>query len=87
MLFVMQHCTRAVCTAPIKTIINQKYWDFRGKSNVRLLTGDASIRLEATCLIMTTEILHSMIYRGANIIRDIEWVGHFSYAYCIELHL
>ncbi|CAL5060163.1 unnamed protein product [Urochloa decumbens] len=69
-----KHCTRAVYTAPIKTISNQKYRDFSGKFDVGLLTGDVSIRPEANCLIMTTEILRSMLYRGADIIRDIEWV-------------
>ncbi|XP_010685630.2 DExH-box ATP-dependent RNA helicase DExH11 isoform X1 [Beta vulgaris subsp. vulgaris] len=69
-----KHCTRAVYTAPIKTISNQKYRDFCGKFDVGLLTGDISLRPEASCLIMTTEILRSMLYRGADIIRDIEWV-------------
>ncbi|XP_072985738.1 DExH-box ATP-dependent RNA helicase DExH11 isoform X1 [Typha latifolia] len=69
-----KHCTRAVYTAPIKTISNQKYRDFCGKFDVGLLTGDISIKPEASCLIMTTEILRSMLYRGADIIRDIEWV-------------
>ncbi|KZV40547.1 hypothetical protein F511_29373 [Dorcoceras hygrometricum] len=69
-----KHCTRAVYTAPIKTISNQKYRDFCGKFDVGLLTGDVSLRQDATCLIMTTEILRSMLYRGADIIRDIEWV-------------
>ncbi|KAJ8553074.1 hypothetical protein K7X08_020467 [Anisodus acutangulus] len=69
-----KHCTRAVYTAPIKTISNQKYRDFCGKYDVGLLTGDISLRPEASCLIMTTEILRSMLYRGADMIRDIEWV-------------
>ncbi|CAN1232070.1 DExH-box ATP-dependent RNA helicase DExH11 [Linum grandiflorum] len=69
-----KHCTRAVYTAPIKTISNQKYRDFCEKFDVGLLTGDISLRPEASCLIMTTEILRSMLYRGADIIRDIEWV-------------
>lgn len=69
-----KHCTRAVYTAPIKTISNQKYRDFCSKFDVGLLTGDVSLRPEALCLIMTTEILRSMLYRGADIIRDIEWV-------------
>lgn len=73
----LQHCTRAVYTAPIKTISNQKYRDFCGKFDVGLLTGDVSLRPEASCLIMTTEILRSMLYRGADIIRDIEWVKGF----------
>ena len=79
-LCVLQHCTRAVYTAPIKTISNQKYRDFCGKFDVGLLTGDVSLRPEASCLIMTTEILRSMLYKGADIIRDIEWVkGLFLY--------
>ncbi|KAB2010169.1 hypothetical protein ERO13_D10G195301v2 [Gossypium hirsutum] len=68
------HCTRAVYTAPVKTISNQKYRDFCGKFDVGLLIGDVSLRPEASCLIMTTELLRSMLYRGADIIRDIEWV-------------
>lgn len=75
---MIQHCTRAIYTAPIKTISNQKYRDFCGKFDVGLLTGDVSIRPEASCLIMTTEILRSMLYRGADIIRDIEWVQEFN---------
>ncbi|GLJ42713.1 hypothetical protein SUGI_0885500 [Cryptomeria japonica] len=69
-----KHCTRAVYTSPIKTISNQKYRDFSEKFDVGLLTGDVSLRPEASCLIMTTEILRSMLYKGADIIRDIEWV-------------
>lgn len=41
---------------------------------VGLLTGDISIKPESPFLIMTTEILRSMLYKGADIIRDIEWV-------------
>ena len=29
---------------------------------------------EAPCLIMTTEILRSMLYRGSDIVRDVEFV-------------
>ncbi|URE37994.1 DSHCT (NUC185) domain [Musa troglodytarum] len=75
-----KHCTRAVYTAPIKTISNQKYRDFCGKFDVGLLTGDVSLKPEASCLIMTTEILRSMLYRGADIIRDIEWVVIFCFS-------
>ena len=68
------HCTRAVYTSPIKTISNQKFRDFSGQFDVGLLTGDVSIRPDSSCLIMTTEILRSMLYKGADSIRDIEWV-------------
>ncbi|KAJ3078111.1 hypothetical protein HK102_004726, partial [Quaeritorhiza haematococci] len=39
-----------------------------------ILTGDVQIRPEAPCLVMTTEILRSMLYRGADLIRDVEFV-------------
>ncbi|KAK3257416.1 hypothetical protein CYMTET_33495, partial [Cymbomonas tetramitiformis] len=65
---------RAIYTSPIKTISNQKFRDFSEDFDVGLLTGDVSIRPESPCLIMTTEILRSMLYKGADILRDIEWV-------------
>ena len=43
-------------------------------TQVGLLTGDVSIKPDSPCLIMTTEILRSMLYKGAELIRDIEWV-------------
>ncbi|KAG5536201.1 hypothetical protein RHGRI_023852 [Rhododendron griersonianum] len=67
-----QHCTRAVYTAPIKTIIsNQKCRDFCGKFDVGLLTGDVSLRLEASCLIMTTEILR-FLFDEVDYVNDVE---------------
>ena len=72
----MKHCTRAIYTSPIKALSNQKYRDFRNKfgEDVGLITGDMQIGADGSCLIMTTEILRSMLYRGADLIRDIEWV-------------
>lgn len=71
-----KHCTRAIYTSPIKALSNQKYRDFRNKfgEDVGLITGDMQIGADSSCLIMTTEILRSMLYRGADLIRDIEWV-------------
>eukprot|EP00123_Amoebidium_parasiticum_P012625 comp21482_c0_seq1/m.29748 comp21482_c0_seq1/g.29748 ORF comp21482_c0_seq1/g.29748 comp21482_c0_seq1/m.29748 type:complete len:1272 (-) comp21482_c0_seq1:29-3844(-) len=70
-----KHMTRAVYTSPIKALSNQKFRDFKDTfEDVGLLTGDVQINPEASCLIMTTEILRSMLYRGADIVRDIEWV-------------
>lgn len=71
-----RHMTRAIYTSPIKALSNQKYRDFKSRfgDDVGLITGDVSINPEASCLIMTTEILRSMLYRGADLIRDIEWV-------------
>jgi len=70
-----KHMTRAIYTSPIKALSNQKFRDFQATfEDVGLLTGDVQIRPEASCLIMTTEILRSMLYRGADLIRDVEWV-------------
>ena len=39
-----------------------------------LMTGDVAIEKNATCLVMTTEILRNMIYRGSEIVREVKWV-------------
>ncbi|KAL8812283.1 MAG: hypothetical protein Q9223_001153 [Gallowayella weberi] len=70
-----KHMTKAVYTSPIKALSNQKFRDFRQEFNdVGILTGDVQINPEASCLIMTTEILRSMLYRGADLLRDVEYV-------------
>ncbi|KAI2632903.1 DSHCT domain-containing protein [Xylaria nigripes] len=70
-----KHMTKAIYTSPIKALSNQKFRDFRETFNeVGILTGDVQINPEASCLIMTTEILRSMLYRGADLIRDVEFV-------------
>ena len=38
------------------------------------MTGDMTINPTATCLIMTTEILRSMLYRGSEVMREVAWV-------------
>ena len=49
---------RTVYTSPIKALSNQKFREFKDTfEDVGLLTGDVQIRPEASCLIMTTEIL------------------------------
>ncbi|KAF8858767.1 antiviral helicase [Acephala macrosclerotiorum] len=70
-----KHMTKAIYTSPIKALSNQKFRDFRQIfDEVGILTGDVQIAPEASCLIMTTEILRSMLYRGADLIRDVEFV-------------
>lgn len=70
-----KHMTRAIYTSPIKALSNQKFRDFKNTfEDVGILTGDVQINPEASCLIMTTEILRSMLYRGADLIRDVEFV-------------
>ena len=70
-----KHKTRVIYTSPIKALSNQKFREFLLKfDDVGIITGDVSVNPDATCLVMTTEILRSMLYRGADIVRDIEWV-------------
>ncbi|XP_072703917.1 LOW QUALITY PROTEIN: superkiller complex protein 2 [Ciconia boyciana] len=70
-----RHMTRTIYTSPIKALSNQKFRDFKATfGDVGLLTGDVQLRPEASCLIMTTEILRSMLYNGSDVIRDLEWV-------------
>jgi antiviral helicase SKI2 len=67
--------TRVIYTSPIKALSNQKFRDFeKDFQDVGILTGDVQINTESSCLIMTTEILRSMLYKGADLIRDVEFV-------------
>ncbi|KAL8826643.1 MAG: hypothetical protein Q9191_003675 [Dirinaria sp. TL-2023a] len=66
---------RVIYTSPIKALSNQKYRDFLAYfGDVGLMTGDVTINPTATCLVMTTEILRSMLYRGSEIMREVAWV-------------
>nr|XP_032644817.1 helicase SKI2W [Chelonoidis abingdonii] len=70
-----KHMTRTIYTSPIKALSNQKFRDFKNTfGDVGLLTGDVQLHPDASCLIMTTEILRSMLYNGSDAIRDLEWV-------------
>ncbi|OHS98808.1 DEAD/DEAH box helicase family protein [Tritrichomonas foetus] len=69
------HKMRTLYTSPIKALSNQKFRDLSKQfGDVGLLTGDVSLNKDASCIIMTTEILRSMLYKGADILRDVECV-------------
>ncbi|XP_014242264.1 exosome RNA helicase MTR4 [Cimex lectularius] len=66
---------RVIYTTPIKALSNQKYREFQEEfQDVGLITGDVTINPSAGCLIMTTEILRNMLYRGSVIIKEVSWV-------------
>lgn len=66
---------RVIYTSPIKALSNQKYRDMADTfSDVGLMTGDVTINPNASCMIMTTEILRSMLYRGSELCREMAWV-------------
>ncbi|KRX83523.1 Helicase SKI2W [Trichinella sp. T6] len=67
--------TRVIYTSPIKALSNQKYRDFkRDYDNVGIVTGDVQMNPDAFCIVMTTEILRSMLYNGSEVLRELEWV-------------
>lgn len=71
----LQEKQRVIYTTPIKALSNQKYREFTEEfKDVGLVTGDVTINPSASCLIMTTEILRNMLYRGSEIMREVGWV-------------
>lgn len=46
----------------------------RARTHLRPSQGDVTINPHAECLVMTTEILRSMLYRGSEVMREVSWV-------------
>ena len=54
-------------TLGAQALSNQKFRELGDEfGEVGIMTGDVSINPEARCLVMTTEILRSMLYRRAS---------------------
>ncbi|GJM96917.1 hypothetical protein PR202_ga13792 [Eleusine coracana subsp. coracana] len=69
---------RVIYTSPIKALSNQKYRDFKLRFKeleveVGLITGDVKTDPNSSCLVVTTEILHSMISTDS-LMSDVGWV-------------
>jgi ATP-dependent RNA helicase DOB1 len=66
---------RVVYTSPLKALSNQKYRELTEEfGDVGLMTGDVTLNPNAPCIVMTTEILRSMIYKGSELLREVAWV-------------
>ena len=66
---------RVVYTSPLKALSNQKYRELTEEfKDVGLMTGDVTLNPNAPCIVMTTEILRSMIYKGSELLREVAWV-------------
>ncbi|CAO2816579.1 unnamed protein product [Amaranthus hypochondriacus] len=66
---------RVIYTSPLKALSNQKYRELNQEfSDVGLMTGDVTIAPNASCLVMTTEILRGMLYRGSEVLKEVAWV-------------
>ena len=61
---------RAIYTAPLKALSNQKFRDLReryGEADVGLLTGDIVTNPRAPVVVMTTEIYRNMLLEGSRV--------------------
>ena len=66
---------RVIYTSPIKALSNQKYRDLvEVFEDVGLMTGDVTRNENASCIVMTTEILRNMLFKGSEITKEIAWV-------------
>lgn len=65
---------RALYTAPIKALSNQKFRDFRSDPEIGdagLMTGDVTIRPDGRVLVMTTEILRNTLFEDPARLEDV----------------
>lgn len=70
---------RVVYTSPIKALSNQKFRELSEEfEDVGIMTGDVTINPNASCLVMTTEILRSMIYRYVAVVHCLATHMHVS---------
>uniref|UniRef100_A0A0N4ZA99 Helicase ATP-binding domain-containing protein n=1 Tax=Parastrongyloides trichosuri TaxID=131310 RepID=A0A0N4ZA99_PARTI len=67
---------KAIFTAPIKTLSNQKYTDFSNKfgGKVGIITGDCNKNANSQILVVTTEILHDMIIYKSTLLKDVLYI-------------
>ena len=66
---------RVLYTSPIKALSNQKFRELSAEfGDVGLMTGDITINPSAGCLVMTTEILRNMLYRGSEVVREVSTI-------------
>jgi superfamily II RNA helicase len=66
---------RAIYTAPIKALSNQKYRDFKADGlDVGLMTGDLTLHAGAQVLIMTTEIFRNAVFEDPERFDDVDTV-------------
>lgn len=87
---------KVIYTGPIKTLMNQKFYDFKNKYphiSFGILTGDIKFNPEANVLIMTAEILLNKLYQinsnsqtNNNIDFDIDFDNELACVVMDEVH-
>ena len=68
--------TKAIYTAPIKALSNQKFRDFQEnfRDHIGILTGDVTINPSASILIMTTEIFRNKVLAEETNLNEYSWI-------------
>ena len=71
----VQQRRRAIYTAPIKALSNQKFRDFKADGlQVGLMTGDLTLEPHAPVVIMTTEIFRNSVFEDPLRFEDVDFV-------------
>jgi replicative superfamily II helicase len=66
---------QVIYTSPLKALSNQKYKEFVEEfKDVGLMTGDITINPNASCLVLTTEILRSMLYHCSEVVAEAQLI-------------
>ena len=63
---------KVIICNPIKALSNQKFSDFQeifGKEKIGILTGDIKYQPSADCIIATTEIIRSLMYKDSEYLK------------------
>lgn len=64
-----------VYTTPVESALMHKYRELSEEfREVGLLTGDVTMNPDATCLVMSVDVLRDKIYRDEPLIHDLAWV-------------
>ena len=65
--WALKNNKKAIYTSPIKSLSNQKYYEFVQSfgmdSTIGIMTGDIKINSDAQIMVMTTEILRTLLYK------------------------
>ncbi|VDN36643.1 unnamed protein product [Gongylonema pulchrum] len=66
---------RVIYTSPKEALPNQIYRELREEfGDIGLMSAGMTLNPDASCLVMSTDILRSLLYRGSDLVRKVDWV-------------
>ena len=60
--------------SPLRIVLPTPTLRLKFGSRVGLITGDVTLEEDSPCLVMTTEILRGVLYRGSTLMRELKWL-------------